>query len=345
MLRIVVAEDSKTVRRLLVEILETDPEITVVGEAANGLEAVERVVELAPDLVVMDINMPEMDGLEATRQIMIQAPTPILVVSAAANQHQLELSLSATQAGALHVLPKPEPPRAERFAEQREQLVAMAKAMARVKVVRRWARRSSPDTQAPASRAALAEAPIEIVAMAASTGGPAALRAVLNDLPASFGAPILVVQHIARGFAGGFGEWLGRETRLNVKLAEDGEALAPRTVYIAPDDRHLGLDARRRIQLDDGPPIGGFRPSATYLFDAVARVAGDKAIGVVMTGMGSDGVDGLHALYTAGSRVFAQDRGSSVIYGMAREAVRRNLVDRILPLDEIGPQLTKLVVP
>ena len=153
MLRIVVAEDSKTVRRLLVEILEADPEITVVGEAANGIEAVERVVELAPDLVVMDINMPEMDGLEATRRIMTRAPTPILVVSAAANQRQLSLSLSATQAGALHVLPKPEPPRAERFAEQREQLIAMAKAMARVKVVRHWARRSSADAPAPIPRA------------------------------------------------------------------------------------------------------------------------------------------------------------------------------------------------
>mgnify|MGYP001157840404 CR=1 FL=1 len=342
MIRTVVAEDSATFRQFLVEVLESDPELSVVAEAANGAEAVEQVVELAPDLVVMDINMPVLDGLEATRQIMVHSPTPILIVSASANQHQLELSLSATQAGALHVLPKPESPGAEGFHEQCEQLVTMAKAMAQVKVVRRWDRGRMASKQPPV-RTTEPPAPVEVIAIAASTGGPAALRAILNGLPADFAAPILVVQHISRGFVRGVAEWLDRETRLRVKVAQDGERLAARTVYVAPDDRHLGMTDGHRVELANAPPVGGFRPSATHLFASVARVAGASAAGIVLTGMGSDGAEGLRALYAAGGRVIVQDMDSSVVYGMAQEAVRLGVVDRILPLDEIGPKLVDLV--
>lgn len=337
MIRTVVAEDSPTVLELLVEVLQSDPEISIVGLATNGAEAVDRVLELAPDLVVMDINMPKMDGLEATREIMVREPTPILIVSSAASQRQLELSLSATQAGALHVLPKPEHPGSERFSEQCQQLVIMAKAMAAVKVVRRWPSHTRP---APApSRLVRPAAPVRLVAIAASTGGPAALRRVLHDLPRDFAVPILVVQHIARGFANGFARWLGDGCRLRVKIAEDGEPLAARVVYIAPDDRHLAVDDQTRITLTDAPPVGGFRPSATHLFESVAKAAGATAAAVVLSGMGDDGVDGLHALYAAGGRVIAQDKNSSVVYGMAREAVRRGVVDMVLPLDAIAPQL------
>lgn len=343
MIRTVVAEDSRTVRKWLVELLDADPEISVIAEASTGVEAVERVLELRPDLVVMDIYMPEMDGLEATRQIMTRAPTPILIVSAAANQDQLELSLSATQAGALHVLPKPEPQEVGRLADQGGQLVAMAKAMARVKVVRRWPRKPKTAPHPPVDRSTDSDTTAEIVAMAASTGGPAALRAILNDLPEDFAAPILVVQHIAPGFIGGFAEWLSRECRLRVKVAEDGEPLEERTVYVAPDDHHLGVNGRRRVALLDAPAIGGFRPSATHLFESVALAARDAAAGVVLTGMGSDGVEGLRTLYSAGGRVLAQDRESSVVYGMANEAARLRLVDAILPLDEIAPRLSELV--
>jgi two-component system chemotaxis response regulator CheB len=341
MIRTIVAEDSPTVRQLLVEILESDPEFDIVGVAANGREAVESVTRLAPDLVVMDINMPEMDGLAATREIMVRMPTPILIVSTTASQRQLELSLSATQAGALHVLPKPEYPTSERFAEQRDQLVSMAKAMAAVKVVRRWASHSKSPPLPPERVGAMA--PIRIVALAASTGGPAALRRILHELPRDFAAPILAVQHIARGFASGFASWLGEGCRLRVKVAEDGEPLAARMVYIAPDNYHLGVDGQGRVALADTPPIGGFRPSANHLFESVARASGAAAAAVVLTGMGDDGVDGLRSLYAAGGRVLAQDRASSVIYGMAREAVRSGVVDMVLPLDAIAARLMELV--
>jgi two-component system chemotaxis response regulator CheB len=285
--------------------------------------------------------MPQMDGLEATREIMARAPTPILIVSSEANQRQLELSLSATQAGSLLVLPKPENPRSEHFAEQRDQLVTMAKAMAHVKVVRRWALSARPAMPRLPRRGAGAE-PVRLVAIAASTGGPAALRRIVQELPRDFPLPILVVQHIARGFTAGFVDWLGAGCRLRVKVAEHGEPLAARVVYVAPDDHHLGIDGHGRVVLASAHPIGGFRPSASYLFESVARAYGAASAAVVLTGMGDDGVAGLCSLYAAGGRVLAQDEASSVIYGMAREAVRSGVVDAVLPLDAIAPQLAAL---
>lgn len=341
MIRTIVVDDSATVRQLLVEILESDPEISVLATAANGAEAVELVTRHSPDLVVMDIHMPVLDGLEATQQIMIREPTPILIVSAAASQRQLELSLSAMQAGALLVLPKPESPASENFPELSDQLICMAKAMARVRVVRRW--NSKPRSPAlPARRRLRPESATRVVAIAASTGGPATLRRILRDLPPDFAVPILVVQHIARGFIAGFTQWLDKGCQLRVKVAEDGEPLAARTVYMAPDDRHLGIDGHGRIALADDPPIGGFRPSATYLFESVARAAGASATAVVLTGMGNDGLEGLRSLYAAGGRVLAQDRESSVIYGMAQEAVRNQVVDMVLPLDTIAARLMEM---
>lgn len=341
MIRTIVVDDSATVRQLLVEILEADAEISVLGTAVNGAEAVELVARLTPDLVVMDIHMPVMDGLEATREIMVRAPTPILIVSSAASQRQLELSLGAMQAGALLVLPKPEHPGSERFPELRDQLVSMAKAMARVRVVRRWGTRSRP-ISLPVHQQGRPEVATRVVAIAASTGGPATLRRILHELPAEFGAPILVVQHIARGFVAGFAQWLGKGCQLRVKVAEDGEPLMSKTIYIAPDDLHLGINGQGRIALSDAPPIGGFRPSATHLFESVARAAGATATAVVLTGMGSDGLEGLRSFHAAGGRVLAQDRASSVVYGMAQEAVRNEVVDMVLPLDAIAIRLMEL---
>jgi two-component system chemotaxis response regulator CheB len=246
------------------------------------------------------------------------------------------------QAGALLVLPKPEHPTSENFPELRDQLISMAKAMARVKVVRRWNARPRQITL-PARRPLGPEVATRLVAMAASTGGPATLRRILRELPADFGAPILVVQHIARGFVAGFTQWLDKGCQLRVKVAEDGEPLMAQTVYIAPDDLHLGINGPGRIALADTPPISGFRPSATHLFESVARAAGPATTAVVLTGMGNDGLEGLRSLYAAGGRVLAQDRASSVIYGMAQEAVRNQVVDMVLPLDAIAARLTELV--
>jgi two-component system chemotaxis response regulator CheB len=341
-IRVLVAEDSLTVRQLLVEILESDPELKVIGQAKNGLEAVEMAASLKPDLVTMDVHMPVMDGFAATKEIMVRVPTPILIVSSSAIGQDVGLSLNAIRAGALMVLAKPDNPQSATFGGRRDELVAMAKAMAQVKVVRRWARqgdRAPPVARWPVSPGTR----IRLVAIAASTGGPAALHRILESLPRDFPVPVLIVQHIASGFGVGLADWLGSTCDLRVKIAEDGEVLAPRTVYLAPDDRHLGVRSNGGALLDSTAPIEGFRPSATFMFETAALVYGKAMAAVVLTGMGRDGVEGLRAVKAGGGRVIAQDENTSVVYGMPHEAVLAGVVDQVLPILEVGPRLAALV--
>lgn len=350
-IRVLVAEDSSTARRLLVEVLRGDPAFEVVGEASNGAEAIERAVALAPDLITMDVHMPLVDGLDATKAIMREAPTPILIVSAAATPGDVELSLSATQAGALMVVEKPGDPRSEQFEQQRAQLLAMARAMAEVKVVRRWGAGGDGGARAPRRARATPRSAgvrrggagtVDLVAIGTSTGGPAALHRIFIDLPRDFPAPILVVQHIARGFVSGLASWLGANCSLSVTVAADGEPLVPGTVYLAPDGRHLGVTADRRVRLSDAAPIGGFRPSVDHLFESCARVLGGSVVAVVLTGMGRDGADGLRAVRAAGGRVLAQDEASSVVFGMAQEAVQAGVVHELLSLEALPHRLVEL---
>lgn len=342
MIRAVIADDSATARQLLRAILEEEGDIRVIAEARDGVEAVTTVDEMRPDIVLMDVHMPRADGLHATKEIMMRAPTPIVIVSSMA-QRDVDLSLSATHAGALLALPKPAGPSSERHAEEARELRQMVRAMAGVKVVRRWASGSETLRRAtPRPRSAPAHA--DIVCMAASTGGPAALRRVLVDLPLGFPAPILIVQHIARGFTAGFAEWLGSACALPVVVATSGERMRPGTVYVAPDDRHLGVRADGGIFTSAAEPISGFRPSATFLFATAGAAYGERMVGVVLTGMGSDGAEGLEAAHRAGAYVLAQDEQSSVVFGMAGEAVRLGAVDAVVPLDVIAPRLNDIIM-
>lgn len=345
MIRVVVAEDSLTVRELLVEILQSDPEIQVVGQAKDGAEALELAVRLKPDLVTMDIHMPIMDGFAATKEIMVQAPTPILIVSSSTSGRDVELSLNAMRAGALMVVAKPDDLRSARFDGRRDELVAMAKAMARVKVVRRWGGRAESRAVRPAAppRVVGPPVPVRLVAIAASTGGPAALQRILAALPRDFAAPVVVVQHIATGFAQGLADWLSASCNLRVKVAEHGEPLLKRSVFLAPDDRQLGVSPDGRVVVVDAPPVNGFRPSGTYLFASAAKGYRASLAAVILTGMGSDGVEGLKAVRAAGGRVLAQDEASSVVYGMPGEAVAAGVVEAVLAVDAIAPRLAELV--
>jgi two-component system, chemotaxis family, protein-glutamate methylesterase/glutaminase len=339
MIRVLLADDSATARQLLRAVLEQEQDITIIAEAHNGIEAIALVEQHRPDLVVMDVHMPVADGLQATKEIMMRCPTPILIVSAV-RQRDVDLSLSATQAGALMALAKPESPASPRFTESAAELRAMARAMSQVKVVRRWSDSSPALNRRNARRRS--QEPAELVAIAASTGGPAALRRILGDLPRSFSAPILVVQHIARDFTKAFADWLGGSCSLRVKLAEAGEPLLAGTVYVAPDSAHMGVTADRQVRLSHGSPIGGFRPSATYLFESAAQVYGARLVAVVLTGMGSDGADGLEIAHAAGGYVMAQDEATSVVFGMAQEAVRRGAVDAVAPLEQLAARLTEI---
>ena len=346
-IRVVVAEDSPTARMLIVAMLESDPDITVVGQARTGAEAVTMVEQLAPDLVTMDVQMPELDGLEATKRIMNRSPRPIIIVSSQAREREVALSLEAMRAGALLVLAKPEGAQSAAFEGDRRQLVSMVKAMAQVKVVRRWGARESSDgaPQLTLPQTTRSAGLVRLVAIAASTGGPAALRDILSALPAQFPVPILVVQHIAKGFVAGLAQWLNASSHLSVKVAEDGEVARRGSVYVAAEDQHLGVTAvgkELRIALSRGDPIGSFRPSATAMFQSVASL-GKGVLAVILTGMGDDGVAGLRAVRASGGHVLAQDEASSVIYGMPREAIRAGVADAVVPLLEMPRRMVEAV--
>lgn len=338
MIRIIVAEDSSTARALILEVLTSDPEIQVVGEARTGVEAVELALQLRPDLITMDIEMPLMDGLEAARTIMERIPTPIVVVSSSTNRSESDRSMDAMTAGVLYVIDKPNHPFAEGFDDWGEQLLSAVKAMAHVKVVRRIRRRGEPMTPPPLPSGNGEGPSARLVAIGASTGGPAVLTELLRQLPADFPLPILLVQHIARGFAEALASWLRGGCKLRVKVAEHREPLRGGTVYLAPDDVQLGV-ADGMIVLSAGPKVGPFRPSATYLFDSAARAYGRSLVAVILTGMGTDGVEGLRRVRDLGGKVFAQDEESCVVFGMPREAIRAGIVDHVLDPAGIAGQL------
>jgi two-component system, chemotaxis family, protein-glutamate methylesterase/glutaminase len=345
-IRVLVVEDSATTRALLVAILKGDSQIQVVGEAKDGVEAVAMTEDLRPDLVTMDVQMPRLNGLEATKEIMITAPTPIIIVTDHARTRQVETSLSALRVGALEVLEKPPSPGSTGFEAAAKALIAAVKAMSQVKVVRHWRHFPAPAlpnvVPVPMPPDASPGVRGRVVAIATSTGGPAALQLLLSELPGEFSVPILIVQHITPGFTAGLASWLNHSCSLHVKIAESGERLLGHTVYIAPDTRHLGVLKDVAI-LSDAPPISGFRPSATHLFESVAKTYGASAIGVILTGMGDDGVRGLRAIRQIGGRVIAQDEPTSVVFGMPRAAISAGLPQFVLPIHAIAPQLLALV--
>ncbi len=342
MIRTVVVDDSATVRSLLKGILSGDPEFEVVGTAKDGEEGVRMVQELRPDVVTMDIHMPRMNGFEATKEIMITAPTPIVLVTASTRIHDVEAAMSALRTGALALLMKPPGPQSAGFEEAARQLVATVKAMAHVKVVRQH-RRPPAATAQKSNIPARGDSPLGVVAIATSTGGPPALQRLLSELPRDFRLPILVVQHISLGFTAGLATWLASSVSLRVKVAQQDEPLNPSTVYVAPEGRHLGVSVRRTVLLSEEPPIEGFRPSGTFLFKSAAEVFRAGTVALIMTGMGEDGVDGLRSVRQAGGTIIAQDEASSVVFGMPGAAVREKLVDFVVPLSKISGKLTELV--
>lgn len=339
MIRVVVAEDSATARALIVAILSADPEIEVVGQAEDGEQVVELARLLRPDLITMDVHMPRASGFEATRRILAERPVAIIVISGTVDVRDVRSSLDVLDAGALALLPKPAGPLAPTFAEDARRLVTTVKAMARIRLVPRAGRPSRITPVQVATRTAPIATP-RIVALCASTGGPAALHRLLPRL-SGMPVPLLIVQHMAIGFTNGFAEWLASVSPMPVRLAVDGETLQPGTVYLADDDRHLGV-SRGAIALSSSAAIGGFRPSGNHLFESVAHSFGAAAVGVMLTGMGRDGVEGLRALHDAGAHVIAQDEATSVVYGMPKEAVAVGAVDEVVALDAIAGRLQAL---
>ena len=341
MIRVLVVDDSATVREYLAYLLGEDPSIEVVGTARDGLEAVDQAQRLKPDIIVMDVHMPRMNGYEATRQIMERAPTPIVMVSASSSRYEATQAFEALKAGALTVVEKPGGPDDPAQAESARRFVETVKLMAEVKVVRRWPRRERPVPASPLS--AKAERKIRVIAIGGSTGAPQVVADILARLPRDLAAPILIVQHIAPGFTEGFAEWLAQGTRLAVKLAEPGEATRPGTVYLAPEGSQTGITKDGRLRLTTEPAEDGFCPSASYLFQSVAEAYGRSAIGILLTGMGRDGAAGLKWLREAGGVTIAQDEETSVIFGMPGEAIRLGAAEHVLSPEQIVGTILALV--
>jgi two-component system, chemotaxis family, protein-glutamate methylesterase/glutaminase len=347
MISVLVVEDSPVVKELMVHILSSDPAIRVMGTAGDGEEALEAVERLKPDIITMDIHMPKMNGLDATRRIMETHPTPIVVVSGSFEPEESARTFRALDAGALAVLQKPVGEGHAGHQESSAELIRTIEVMSEVKVIRRWARlhrAPAAPSLPPLMEAELKPGPAEIklIAMGASTGGPLALQTILADLPGDFHVPILVVQHIAAGFIRGFVEWLGRTSKLPVGIATHGERMAPGLVYIAPDGLQMSVGTGGRILLTSDEPENGLRPSVACLFRSVANVYGQHAIGVLLTGMGKDGAEELMLMKQKGSITIAQDEESSVVYGMPGEAIRLGGASYVFAPSRIATALTTL---
>jgi len=331
------------VQQALVSILNSDPEITVVGTASDGAEAVRAAMSLRPDLITMDINMPEMDGFEATRAIMSATPTPIVVVTSKLDPKDSATLFRVMEAGALMVLAKPAAPGHPDREESVTKLIRNIKLMAEIKVVRR-VRRDVESGVRPEPQVTPAVRP-GIIAIGASAGGPPVLEQILSSLPSAMTAPILIVQHMAEGFTENFVNWLNHSSKLPVILPVHGTRPLPGRVYVAPDGQHMGVGAGDRIVLSPAPPDNGLRPSVAHLFRSVAAVYGKRGVGVLLTGMGRDGAEELKLMRDNGGITVAQDRESSTVFGMPGEAIRLKGASYVLPPEGIVALLKRVAGP
>jgi two-component system chemotaxis response regulator CheB len=347
-IRVLLVEDSPTVRGHLSDILTADPDIELVGEAADGKRAIELCATLRPDVITMDMMLPVMTGLAATEYIMAHCPTPILIVSASVNRGELFRTYEALAAGAVDVLEKPTGREPE--GEWERKYLSALKLVSRIRVITHpRARLSTPALpQQPLQPPTKPDIPetgndLKVVAIGASTGGPGAIVEVLRNLPATFQTPILLVLHINEPFGAAFAEWLDGQTQRRVFHPKDGDPISRATgaIAMAPGDRHLVVRGGR-LHLTNGPERHSCRPSVDELFESVAAEFGKSAAAVLLTGMGRDGAAGLLEIRRAGGFTIAQDEATSVIYGMPREAVLLGAAMRVMPLGEIGPAIGAL---
>jgi two-component system, chemotaxis family, protein-glutamate methylesterase/glutaminase len=351
-IKVLLVEDSPVALEILLRLCKSSPEIVVVGTACNGKEALELIPKVQPQVICTDLHMSGMNGLELTRQVMARYPRPILVISNSVQADDPQNIFQLLQAGAVDILPKPIAGTPSDYNLIEDDLITKIKVLAGVKVFPRPLPKavSSPVASAKSSIAAAAPkqtiqlpSAIKIIAIGSSTGGPQALQKVLTPLPSSFPVPILCTQHISEGFLQGLVNWLGVECHLKVKIAVEGETLVAGTVYFAPDQRHLELNPRGRINYGTSAPVEGHRPSVTRMFQSVAKLYGKQALGILLTGMGQDGAVGMQDIAAAGGITIAQDEKTCVVFGMPKQAIDRGAVRYILPLQEIAPLLIEKI--
>lgn len=351
-IRVLVVDDSAFMRNVLNGIISGDPQMEVVGQAKDGRDAVSMADSLQPDVITMDINMPRMDGLEATELIMTHHPRPIVVVSSVSREGAAS-TLRALELGAIDFVPKPTSGVDLDMQAISSELNRKLKMAAKVRVVRTATRSKALRANAyvPASLTPLAAegavassaTRFPIIVVAASTGGPATVMRLIPSFPRDFPAAILLVQHMPPSFTSQYSLQLAEVASLEVKDAVSNDALRPGTLYVCPGSHHLRVSALGRIALDGGPRISGYRPCADLAMESAAAYGGPLSIGVILTGMGNDGSRGARAIKAAGGTVFAQDEATAVIFGMPAEAIKAGAVNQILSLDQIYPAIEKRV--
>lgn len=340
-IKILIVDDSPLAARHLASLFARDPAFQLVGSARNGNDGVAMAASLAPDVVCMDITMPDIDGFEATRRIMAASPVPIVIVSSTYEPHLVSMAFRALEAGALAIMEKPPAGDSPDSRQRQDDLVATFRAMA----IRRTVQAASGRAAVPASPVpppVLVRRP-ELLVIGASTGGPQAIQAVLKRLPNTFSLPILIVQHMSPGFSAGFANWLSQTTSWPVKLAEDGELALPGRVYLAPEKIHMEWGKDRRIHLVGGDLEHGVKPAASRLFRSVRAVLGGKVLAVLLSGMGKDGAAELKDLRDAGALTIAQDQASSVVHGMPGTAIRLGGACQVLADSAIAGALCRAV--
>jgi two-component system, chemotaxis family, protein-glutamate methylesterase/glutaminase len=350
-IKVFLVEDSPVALSILQKLLESAPDIEVVGTARNGIEALEKIPKAAPDVICTDLLMGKMGGLELTQQLMMHYPRPILVVSQAVQQTDTDTIFRLLEAGAVDVFSKPKTGLKEDYDRSKDALLYKIRVLSGVKVFKK---KLSTSPSAPPATSTVVPSkrpipepsgsnPLKILAIGGSTGGPQAFHKILSKLPADFPLPIVCVQHISEGFLAGLVGWLDAACLLKVKIAEAGESPLPGHVYYAPEGHHLSVDRQGRFTYSAAPPVSNHRPSVSVTFQALAEVYGSGTIGVLLTGMGRDGADGMKAIAQTSGLTIAQDEASCVIFGMPHEAIQLGAVQHVLDIADIAAFLVKAV--
>ena len=348
-IKVLLVEDSPVAVEILQRILKSSPEVTVVGTARNGKEALGLIPKLEPNVICTDLHMANMNGLELTQQVMAKYPRPILVISNSVQADDSQNIFELLQAGAIDVFPKPVTGTLSDYDRVKESLITKIKVLAGVRVFTRPLRTAPP--KPPIVQAPLAEntviqsiSSIKIVTIGASTGGPQALQKVLSPLPRDFPVPIICTQHISEGFLEGLVNWLALECSLKVKIATEGKSPFPGTVYFAPDGNHLELNSLGKFTYNTSGSVDGHCPSVTVMFQSAVKFYGKATLGILLTGMGRDGATGMKAIANAGGITIAQDEASSVVFGMPKEAIALGAAQYVLPVDNIAPILIEKIL-
>lgn len=333
-IRLLVIDDSPTKRDMIVKIINSHPDMMVISQAINGLEGVEKNKQMHPDVIIMDIKMPVMDGLAATRKIMETSPVPILIVSST-GKPQVMGTLDALSVGAIDFIAV-----REDMEKLKEELYRKIKIAAETRVTKLISH--LPKKISTMSTSTFSSSKYKVVAIGVSTGGPTALLEVLKDLPRNFPLPVVIVQHMIAGFTEGLAEWLNNLCEIVVKEAKAGERLAPGVAFIAPGGYNLTINSIGMVILKEIPEHSIYQPSVDEMMKSVSKVFQEKIIGVILTGMGKDGAEGMKEIKKWGGYTIAQDESTSIVWGMPKVAIDLNCIDRILKLSDIGVEIINI---